>query len=152
MAEGRVSVGGIEFVPDDLYVRRWIHERLGGQWQGGISTPATHPVILIFTSESGREHGYGYDSWQSRELFHYTGEGQRAHGDMQFSRGNKAIRDHVQDGKRLLLFEQVRPQSSSKRMVKFVGEMACRGYHMERRDSEGYPREVIVFELVPGQR
>ena len=46
-----------------MYNRRQdIHGQFGGQQQGGICTPAAHPIIFIFTGESGEQHGYT-DGW-----------------------------------------------------------------------------------------
>lgn len=137
MGAGSVRVGDVELVPEEEYVRSEIHNRLGGQRYGGISTPARYPVVLIFSSESGKAHGYGFDGWQGRDVFSYTGEGHPEHGDMTFTRGNKAIRDHTQEGKRLLLFERAR---SGGGRVTFVGEMVCRGYHDETHDTLGIGR------------
>ena len=67
-----------------LYNRRQdIHGVLGGQMQGGISTPATSPYVILFTGEAGVEHGY-HDHWEEEggeNILHYYGEGQE--GDMQ---------------------------------------------------------------------
>jgi 5-methylcytosine-specific restriction protein A len=38
--------------------RRDIHTRFGGQQQGGIITPAQHPLVIIITGDEGLEHGY----------------------------------------------------------------------------------------------
>lgn len=144
-----IKVGPLEFIEGEEYVRREIHDAIGGQWQGGISTPSKYPVVLLFTSDTGKDHGYGFDGWQSTNVFHYTGEGQPALGDMRFTRGNKAIRDHIQNGKRLLLFKHVTSSSSGKRRVEFVSEMEYRDHEIKMRDSAGYSREVIVFMLAP---
>lgn len=84
--------------------RRDIHAVYGGQQQGGIYTPSRHAVIIVFTGSSGEQHGYA-DGWSPEGVFRYFGEGQV--GDMVFERGNRAIRDHLVDGKDLL----VRPRS-----------------------------------------
>ncbi len=64
------------FVPGRSYSRRAdIHEKYGGQEQGGIATPAGHNVIFAFTGASGSKHGYA-DDWQPDGTFHYCGEGQ----------------------------------------------------------------------------
>ena len=93
------------FVQGEVYRRRDLHKQFGGQQQGGISTPSRHPIVLLFTGEAGEQHGYR-DGWSNDGVFLYTGEGQ--HGDMQFSRGNLAIRDHAQQGRDLHLFEYVK--------------------------------------------
>jgi 5-methylcytosine-specific restriction protein A len=84
------------------YVRRELHDKYGGQRQGGISTPAKYPVIFLFTGGGGEQWGYR-DRWEADGTFRFSGEGQR--GDMQFRAGNKAIRDHAANGEQLHLFE-----------------------------------------------
>jgi hypothetical protein len=117
---------------------------IGGQGQGGISTPTKVPLILLFTGEVGEQYGYA-DGWTNDGLFLYVGEGQQ--GDMQFVRGNAAIRDHNVDGKDLHLFSYVR-----KGFVRYVGQMVCIGsYYQEGLDAKGNKRRMIVFELAPLQ-
>lgn len=130
------------FTRGQSYVRRDIHAELGGQAQGGISTPAQHPVIIIFTGEEGEQYGYR-DGWTEDGVFLYTGEGQR--GDMEFVRGNRAIRDHISEGKELHLFKII-----GGGIVRYRGEMIYTGF--ERRaapDIEGDNRSAIIFELLP---
>lgn len=122
--------------------RRDIHESFGGQRQGGISTPTGAPYIFLFTGESGKQYGYR-DGWNQDGVFLYTGEGQT--GDMQFVRGNKAIRDHLSDGKDLLMFETL----GKSKGVRFIGCFACASWESRRGlDLKGDDREVIVFHLI----
>jgi hypothetical protein len=59
-----MTFGGFEV--GKTYNRRSdIHERFGGQRQGGICTPKDHPIVILFTGASGREHGYS-DSWTAK--------------------------------------------------------------------------------------
>ena len=77
------------FEIDRVYNRRDdIHARFGGQQQGGIITPAQHPLVLIITGEEGLQHGYA-DRYRADGVFEYFGEGQV--GDMQMQSGNRAI-------------------------------------------------------------
>ena len=125
------------------YRRRDLHRRFGGQQQSGISTPAGHPLILLFTGESGEQYGYS-DHWDGKqEVFFYVGQGRE--GDMEFTRGNRAIRDHAENGKTLLLFESL----GKGRETQYVGEFTCASWE-ERRgpDVNGDDRKVIVFHLV----
>lgn len=124
------------------YRRRELHERFGGQTQGGISTPAAHPLILLFTGESGEQYGYK-DGWTADGTFSYTGEGQS--GDMQFIRGNAAIRDHAKTGKDLHLFEAV-----GGGMVRYLGQMVYGGHQLvsDQPDLGGNSRIAIQFHLV----
>lgn len=127
------------------YSRRQIHQQYGGQGQGGISTPPGHPFIFLFTGKRGEEFGYA-DGWTKDGIFFYTGEGQE--GDMKFTRGNKAIRDHSKNGKELCLFE-----SLGKGKVRYQGKFTYIGYHQEiRPDKNGNPRKAIIFELVPEEQ
>ena len=125
------------------YHRRSLHDQYGGQRQGGISSCPNHNMLMIFSGESGVQYGY-HDGWSDdKTRYYYTGEGQIS--DMIFTRGNKAIRDHVQDGKDLHLFRYV-----DRGKVRYEGQMACVGTHEQRgSDKEGNDRKVIIFELEP---
>ena len=128
------------FTRGNVYRRRHLHQLYGGQEQGGISTPSGHNMIFLFTSDRGQEHGY-QDGWTDEGTFLYTGEGQK--GDMQFVRGNKAIRDHMQNGKELHLFKQAGPAH-----VEYIGQMVYVGHHFKPGpDTQGNIRQLIVFEL-----
>jgi 5-methylcytosine-specific restriction enzyme A len=130
------------FTPDQEYKRSNLHQQFGGQRQGGISTPTDHNIILLFTGDSGEQYGYS-DGWTPDGLFFYVGEGQQ--GDMNFIRGNAAIRDHIHQGKDLHLFIRTR-----KGYVRYIGQMICTGYHYEDGpDGAGNTRRRIIFELAP---
>ncbi len=128
-----------------LYSRRHeIHGRLGGQRQGGISTPANSPFVILFTGEAGKQHGY-HDFWDVDGIFHYYGEGQS--GNMQDRGGNRAIREHLSNNKRLLLFQMM----GHAQPYRFLGEFRFR-YAYEKDgvpDTSGTPRTAIVFMLEP---
>jgi 5-methylcytosine-specific restriction protein A len=130
----------MEFVVGKIYRRRDLHEAYGGQWQGGISTPANHPVIFLFTGDSGKQYGYE-DDFQDDGTFWYTGEGQI--GTMEFIRGNRGIATHKENGKILHLFKAV-----GNGKVLYLGEASLIRDHLEvRADREGGQRQAIVFEL-----
>ena len=117
-----------------------IHEIYKGQAQGGISTPKDFPVVFIFTSDAGEQHGYR-DEYRDDGVFWYTGEGQV--GNMKMDAGNKAILEHAKNKKTLNVFEYTR-----KAHVRFLGTAECLGYHEEiRPDREGQDRSVFVFHL-----
>ena len=130
------------FVPGAQYSHRWLVEKYGGQWQQGIVTPKGKPYLFLFSGPSGAQYGYK-DHWEAgNTIFYYTGEGQE--GDMAFVRGNRAIRDHAENGKDLHLFEYV-----SGGLVEYRGQMVVTGHDMRRGpDRNGNERDVIVFELV----
>lgn len=122
--------------------RKDIHAIFGGQERGGITTPQKGPFIFLFTGEAGEQHGYS-DGW-SDGLYLYTGEGQQ--GAMVFVRGNRAILQHRERGKDLLLFEALKQKGN----YRFVGSFECVGWREEQRpDREGNERSAIIFELLP---
>jgi len=130
------------FIQGQTYTRRNLHKLYGGQQQGGISTPSGHNFIMLFTGDQGQQYGYR-DGWNDEGVFLYTGEGQV--GDMAFVRGNRAIHDHIADGKDLHLFEYLQ-----RGQVRYVGQMICAGFQERRApDKNGNQRKVIVFELQP---
>jgi hypothetical protein len=138
------GTGDVAFRPGQQYRRRELHEKFGGQRQGGISTPARTPFVLLITGDSGKQHGYS-DEWSDDGLFLYTGEGQ--HGDMRLSGGNLAIRDHAKNGKALHVFEQ---EKKDKRFLRYLGEMEYLEHaYREAPDTDGKPRQAIVFHLRP---
>ena len=129
-----------DFEIGTTYRRKELHDKYGGQRQGGISTPANHTMIFLFTGASGEAHGYK-DGWQSDDSFWYYGEGQR--GDMEFTRGNKAIVNHSESQKSIHLFE-----SLGSGQVRYLGEFHCEGHHESQApDSWGNIRKAIIFEL-----
>jgi 5-methylcytosine-specific restriction protein A len=131
-----------------LYSRKHdIHARYGGQNQGGISTPANAPFVILFTGEAGTQHGYT-DHWEDEDgenILHYFGEGQV--GDMQDVRGNLAIREHIANGKRLLVFQSL----GKSRPYRFHGEFRfVYAYQKDGvPDTNGMKRKALVFKLKP---
>ncbi|MFI8793399.1 hypothetical protein [Streptomyces sp. NPDC055105] len=132
--------------PGDTIRRTDLHALYGGSSQNGISPSGTSGNILIFTAaSSGHQHGY-FDTWNEDGTFHYTGEGQT--GNQRMIRGNKAILDHRETGKRLRLFDGARGT------VRYLGEWTLdqeQAYtRAEAPETGGGPlRRVIRFHLVP---
>jgi 5-methylcytosine-specific restriction protein A len=131
-----------EFVVGTIYNRKAdIHNIFGGQERGGIATPAEYPFIFLFSGERGDDYGYKDEFRESDGVFLYTGEGQI--GDMKMQKGNAAILNAGQDGKRILLFKE-----ESKGHVVFQGEVDYLGHgYATRPDRDGNPRTAIIFEL-----
>jgi 5-methylcytosine-specific restriction enzyme A len=131
-----------------VYRRGDLHDTYRGSRQSGISPSARHPLVLLFTGESGRQHGY-HDRWEDDGTFRYYGEGRI--GDMRFTRGNAAVRDHAVNGKELHLFEF---NTTPRGRVRYVGQMVCASYEHEDGvpDDNGNPRRAIVFQLAPAAR
>lgn len=85
-----------------------------------------------------------HEGYQEDGSFWYTGEGQ--HGDQEFSRGNRALRDSARDGKRIRLF------TVEKTWATYVGEFTTGEptYRIETiPDTSGAPRKGIIFHLEP---
>jgi 5-methylcytosine-specific restriction enzyme A len=129
----------LPFIPDQIYNRQNdIHDLYGGNRQRGISPSARNNYIFIFYGKTGHQHGY-IDGWDSPDVFSYTGEGQS--GDMQFTVGNLALRDHLANGKRVFLFEFVK-----KGFVKFICELELFTLdYFETHDTSGKLRTGIKF-------
>jgi len=97
--------------------------------------------VFLFTGDSGEAFSYR-DGWDISGVFRYTGEGQL--GDMAFTGGNQAVRDHAAEGKDLLLFQAL----GKGKPVRYVGRFACEDWIIERRpDKRGNDRDAIVFVL-----
>ena len=127
-----------------IYKRKELHKQFGGQPQSGISTPRQFPVIFIFTGESGQTYGYS-DVWGDDGLYRYSGEGQD--GGMVFKRGNKALRDHRKNEKKILLLKKRYEVG----FVKLIAELHLRSYEfIQAPDMNGNERRAIqfVFEKV----
>lgn len=129
----------LPFIPGRIYNRRSdIHAIFGGNWQSGIAPSASYPYIFIFSGSSGHQHGYK-DGWDNPNIYSYTGEGQE--GDMKFTKGNLALRDHLLNGKRVFLFESVQ-----KGLVRFIAEVECfDADYFETHDTKGKRRMGIKF-------
>lgn len=137
------------FTPGQLYHRRNdLHSKYKGQERGGIITPASAPIILIVSGSSGQRHGYT-DRWSNDgKVFYYYGEGQV--GDMQFTKGNRALRDHEDNRKEIHLFEEL---PRKKGWLKYVGEMRCIDSRwVDGPDTNGKMRKAILFTLQPIQK
>lgn len=128
------------FIPNQLYKRSLIHDEYGGNRQGGISPSAKVPYIFIFSGKSGAQYGYR-DGWDNHNIFSYTGEGQE--GDMHFIKGNLALKDHINRGKRVFLFE-----IEGGGLVKFSSELEFYDAdYFETPDKNGSNRIGIRFFL-----
>ena len=132
------------FIRDQLYHRKTeIHDIYGGSGQGGIAPSAEHSSVFLFTATSGAQFGYS-DHWDEDGMYIYCGQGQI--GDMEFKRGNRAIRDHINDSRELHLFES----SKKSGFAKYLGEFACASWHEETTpDRDGNDRIGIFFHLMP---
>jgi 5-methylcytosine-specific restriction enzyme A len=128
----------LPFIPGQVYQRSTIHDQYYGNRQSGISPCSQFPYIFIFSGATGEQHGYK-DQWENKNVFSYTGEGQV--GDMTFTRGNIALRDHLVNGKRVFLFQYVQTG-----FVRFVSELEFfDADYFETHDRNGNFRIGIKF-------
>ena len=135
------GTAGIDLKIGAVYERRELHSKYGGSIQGGISPSNDEPVIFLFTGEIGESHGYR-DEIRPDGTVIYTGEGQV--GDMEMKRGNRVIRDHVDEGRELHFF------SMEDEGVQYIGQYLYAGHFFEELpDASGDPREAIRFEFAP---
>lgn len=126
----------------ERYRRRHLHDWYGGNRQAGIAPSADYPFVFLFTGGAGTEYGY-VDEFRDDGTFVYTGEGQV--GDMEFTRGNRVIRDHQPDESALHLFE-----NADDGEVTYVGEYEYADhFRQELTDANGVRRDAIRFELRP---
>lgn len=132
----------------DVRRRRQIHAEYGGGRQGGMEPSAKTRNVLLFTGPGGRSSGYDvFDGWHPDGTFHYTGEGPS--GAQVMTSGNRAVRDHRDEGRAIRLFEK---QGESPE-VKYVGE-----FELPEDDpflvddapgADGVLRSVFIFRLRP---
>lgn len=130
-----------DLVKDRVYRRRAdLHEHgLGGNWQKGISYPASGTYALLFSDPSS-EHAYGYrDSWLPGDRYRYYGEWDGT-GDMTMTGGNAAIRDRSPE---LYLFVAAHGGH------RYVGRHALASTSTARAARDGREFQAIVFELRP---
>ena len=131
------------FAVGKTYRRKDIHEEFGGGHQSGISPSRETPAIFVFTGETGEKYGYP-DQLDSSGVFLYSGEGQL--GDMTFTRGNKALRDHARDGRAVHLFTAL----GKGKAVRYEGEFTVANYSIVNGpDRTGKDRKIIIFHLLP---
>lgn len=135
------------FTIGKLYKRlQDIHLLYEGNRQSGISPSSATDAIFLFTGESGEQYGYKDGPQLDADgngVYLYTGEGQL--GDMQMTRGNLAISQHIQTGRALHLFHAL----GKSLPCRYVGEYLCAGHEVRRGgDREGKQRNIIVFHLV----
>jgi 5-methylcytosine-specific restriction protein A len=145
--------------PGDSIRRTKLHEDYAGEQQGGIACSSLAPVVLLFSVVnrladganadlwSKEMHGYS-DGWANsdRNLLYYMGQG--TIGDQQADqRGNRAILNHIADGRDLRLFT---PSSGEVNYVgRFICDQATPYQVVESPDRLGANRKVLLFRLIP---
>ena len=132
----------MEFIRGKSYKRKELHDLYGGNRQSGICPCSDYPFIFIFSGSSGGQYGYE-DGWDNENIFRYSGEGQV--GDMEFTRGNRSILNHKEDGKNIYLFEK----TSNSGYWEFIDELVYISYdYYLTSDRDGNKRNGIRFNLI----
>lgn len=133
----------LDLVPGEAVRRVDLHQRYGGRRQGGISPSKQTPNVFLFTDQArGALHGYIYDGANEADgLYHYTGEGQ--YEDQRMVQGNRAIRDHSDEGRELHLFDAHAGEAT------YLGEFEYVDHYSADAPAtnDGPTRSVIVFRL-----
>ncbi len=134
----------LEFKQGEIYDRETeINKPFGGSYQSGIAGSGKTNAIFLFTGASGAQYGY-FDKEDDLGIYNYTGEGKS--GNMEWTAGNKAIRDHAKTGRALYLFESLGKGKGQK----YKGEYVCANYTKPTAPGEdGVIRDIFVFSLVP---
>ena len=129
-------------------------ERFGGALYGGIEPSAKTPNVFVYSDpERGSAFGYNFDGWNEEgDCFLYTGEGRV--GPQTLTDGNKALLNHVDDGRAVRLFvEDGHVPDSDTKIHRYIGEFKvdpALPFVWERApDQKQALRPVIVFRLLP---
>ncbi|MFB9660618.1 hypothetical protein ACFQS3_17325 [Glycomyces mayteni] len=143
-----------KLAPGQTFTRIELSKIFGGALYSGIVPSNTTPNVLLYSDASkGEANGY-FDSFAIEDdhgpLFHYTGEGRT--GPQKMTNGNKAILNHVKDGRALHLFWAVgKLKGSDTRLHQYVGQFEIdpvKPYFTRTSpDKDGNSRTVIVFRL-----
>lgn len=139
----------------DITTRRAVMERYGGSRFGGIQPSRQSPNVLIYSDPTqGELHGYNFDGWDpdpESPVYQYTGEGQVGDQDPE-AKGNGAILRHLDDGRRLRLFEAAGPNRTGGKPQRYVGEFRLDPVDpwqfREAPDRQGDMRHVVVFRFI----
>src|SRR4051794_10669169 len=81
--------------PNAIYRRADLHARFGGNRYSGIVASKREPVVLLFHTEEPAQQFYR-DGFDEDGVYWYSGEG--TSGDMTWTSGNRAVRDHADIG------------------------------------------------------
>lgn len=129
-------------MPGDRLPRPELHARYGGRQQAGIGPSSKVAAVLFFVASPAKRRPGIYDGWDDDGLLNYVGEGQV--GDQRLAQGNKAVLNHVEDGRSL---EGFLADGSS---VLYLGEFRLVDhYFTDAPDRDGELRQVVVFRLRP---
>ena len=129
--------------PGDSFTERELYEMFNVRNGGGIRPSLRNELVILITSTSTMDYGqknYKDEVDSVNQILSYTGEGKQ---NQQMTRNNKSILNSQYNGFRLLYFIKSSPNHLVfKSKVKY--DSHC---NKTQVNSEGHPREVIVFKL-----
>jgi len=127
----------ISFDIGSTYKRSELHDIYGGNRENGISNCKDSPIIFIFSDPRKKNKLY-VDEWKN-EYFYYSGEGKE--GDMEMTRGNKSVFNHINDNKQIHLFEKIETSQYT-----YKGRLQYKDLsYGESKDKNGDIRESFQF-------
>lgn len=131
-------------LPGESILRKDLHKYLGGSGQGGINPSNKSSSIFIFTDpREGAKHGYN-DGWNNN-IFEYFGQGLK--GNMELKSGNKSLLNHINDKRKIFLFNGHRGKITYEN--EFIVDESHAYFWTKSTDDEGKLRDSIVFRLKP---
>lgn len=135
--------------PGDVIARKKLALVHGDPMTRHIEPTGRTPNVLVFADPHKITHGH--DGWASDgSAYFVTGEGRR--GDQSWTHGNAALRNHVEQGRAVRLFEVEQTWRPGGKNHCYLGEFTLcpdEPYRMDvAPDSEGAERQVIVFKLL----
>src|SRR5262245_48504580 len=118
-----------------VYRRADLHVRFGGNRTAGIVVSKREPTMLLFHTEEPAQQFYR-DGFDENGIYWYSGEGLA--GDMKWTHANRCVRDHVSDGRDLILFERFERTGG---LWRLTHRLQFHEYRKdERPDKQGRPR------------
>jgi hypothetical protein len=144
-----------KLLPGEYMGREERRKLFGGALYGGIEPSAKSKNVFLYSDPSrGENFGYKFDGWNhDRSIYLYTGEGRV--GDQALREGNRAIANHLEEGRALRVFVadgEEDGKSSAKKQL-YLGEFRIDDqlpyYVAEAPDVNDEPRTVFVFRLRP---
>lgn len=122
-------------------IRRDLHMALGGTMQSGISIASKSNAIFLFCAGEPSRSKVAGNTGHEEVLILYEGEGRH---DQTMTRGNRAIRDHVADGREIYIFASL----GKGRGIHHIGQAEYRS-HRQYYDSENQLKIRFELSLIP---
>jgi hypothetical protein len=133
--------------PGETFLRREMHEKVGGSFRHGMTSSSAGTEFLLFHDKK-KSVKFGYHVWEGLQAdgkFHYTGQGTR--GDQSLTKSNLALIRAGELGNPIHLIESVDG------LCTYLGEFLLDdpNFFIEEAPDELREslRKVFVFNLIP---